>query len=504
MSTPAEFATLQEKLCEIFDLEGASALLGWDQATYMPVGGGEARGRQQALLARLQHEKATHPDLGRLLERLRPWAESLPTDAWQRDLVRVAARDFERAVRIPAAFVAEFSEHQSKTYEAWIKARPANDFAAVRPLLEKTLELSKRAAAFHEGFSHPIDAFLDADEPGMTVAILKPLFAELRRELVSLLADVRAQGDIDDACLRGHYPEAGQIAFGEKIIRRFGYDFNRGRQDKTHHPFMTKFGMHDVRITTRFRDEDLTDALFSTLHECGHALYEQGLDERFDGTPLANGVSTGVHESQSRLWENMVGRSLGFWEHYYPELQKAFPAPFAKLGLHDFYRGINKVNPSLIRVDADELTYNLHVLVRFELEMELHDGTLAIKDLPQAWHSKYREYLGVTAPDDRDGCLQDVHWYGGRIGGYFQGYTLGNILAAQFFEAAVKAQPSIPTEIRKGEFSSLLGWLRENVHRHGRSRTPAEIVRKATGQELTLKPYLTYLRGKYLSAPYAR
>jgi len=504
MNSPQELHSAHDRLREIFDLEGAGAVLYWDQATYMPPGGGETRGRQLALLARLTHEKSTDAELGRLLEKLRPWAEKQPEDSWEAALVNVAARDFERNLKIPTSFVAEFSEHQSKTYEAWIKARPANDFASVRPLLEKTLDMSKRLAGFYSGYSHPIDAFLDGDERGMTVARLKPLFAELRNELVSLLKEVRAHGEVDDSCLRGSFPEAKQIAFGEKIIRKFGYDFSRGRQDKTHHPFMIKFGLGDVRITTRFREEDLTDGLFSTLHEAGHALYEQGFDPRFDGSPLANGVSTGVHESQSRLWENVVGRSLDFWERFYPELQKDFPDPFKKVSLHDFYRGINKVNPSLIRVDADELTYNLHVLVRFELELELHDGTLEIKDLPHAWHAKYHEYLGVTAPDDRDGCLQDVHWYGGRIGGYFQGYSLGNILAAQFFDSAVRAQPSIPSEIRQGEFSGLLGWLRENVHRQGRSKTPLEIVRAATGQDLSLKPYIAYLRGKYLSAPYRK
>jgi carboxypeptidase Taq len=503
MNAPQELSQLKQLLRDVFDLESAASILYWDQATYMPPNAGETRGRQLALLARLSHERSTDAALGKLLDKLRPWAESQPAGHRDADLVRVAARDFERALKLPVAFVSEFSEHQSKTYEAWIKARPANDFKGVQPLLEKTLDLSRRQASFYKGYAHPIDAFLDGDEQGMTIAFLKPLFSELRKELVGLLQEVRAKGDVDDGCLRGHYPEAEQVAFGEKIIRKFGYDFARGRQDKTHHPFMTKLGMNDIRITTRFRDNDLTDALFSTLHETGHALYEQGLDPDFDGTPLASGVSTGVHESQSRLWENMVGRSHGFWEHWYPELQKQFPEPFAKLELNTFYRAINRVAPSLIRVDADELTYNLHVLVRFELEMELHDGVLEIKDLPHAWHAKYKEYLGVTAPDDRDGCLQDVHWYGGRIGGYFQGYTLGNILAAQFFAAAVKANASIPSEIRKGEYSGLLGWLRENVHRHGRARTPREIVTSATGQDLSLKPYIAYLRGKYLGSPYA-
>jgi len=281
------------------------------------------------------------------------------------------------------------------------------------------------------------------------------------------------------------------------VIRRFGYDFERGRQDKTHHPFMTKFSLGDVRITTRFREDDLTDGLFSTLHECGHALYEQGIDRSFEGTPLAHGTSAGVHESQSRLWENLVGRSRGFWEHFYPRLQAAFPAQLRSVPLDTFHRAVNRVERSLIRVDADEVTYNLHVMLRFELELQLLEGSLAVKDLPSVWRERFEADLGLPVPDDRNGVLQDVHWYSGQIGGVFQGYTLGNILSAHFFAEAVKANPGIPGEIRNGEFATLRRWLTESIYRHGAKYTAPELVKRVTGGDLTIEPYLDYLWGKF-------
>ncbi len=497
MSTQAQLETLKHKLREVSDLSSVGAVLGWDQATYMPDGGGDLRGRQLALIGRLTHERASSRELGDLLKSLREAAQGKALSEADAALVRVAYRDYERMARLPSSFVQEVSEHTSKTYMAWTKARPANDWATMRPLLEKTLELSKRSAAYYPEFSHPMDALMDEGEPGCSLTYIKPLFAKLREETVKLLREVQARPAADVSCLRGKFPIAQQVAFGERVIRAYGYDFNRGRQDTTHHPFCTRFGHGDVRITTRYRDDDVGDGLFSTLHEAGHAMYEQGVDEAFDAGPLASGVSTGVHESQSRLWENIVGRSRGFWSHYYPELQREFPS-FQDVPMETFYRAINRVEPSLIRVDADELTYNLHVFVRFELETELHEGKLAIRDLPEAWRAKYRDYLGVASNDDRDGCLQDVHWYGGLIGGYFQGYTLGNILAAQFFESAVKAHPAIPTEIARGEFATLRGWLRENLHKYGRQYDPPELIRRATGQELSVEPYLRYLRGKFL------
>jgi carboxypeptidase Taq len=293
------------------------------------------------------------------------------------------------------------------------------------------------------------------------------------------------------------YPEDQQLDFGLGVIKQYGYDFNRGRQDKTHHPFMTKYSLGDVRITTRNREDDMGDALFSTLHEAGHAMYEQGIDMAYEGTPLAGGTSAGVHESQSRLWENVVGRSRGFWEYFYPQLQAMFPAQLRSVSLDTFYRAINKVQRSLIRTDADEVTYNLHVMIRFDFELDLLNDKLSIRDLPEAWHERYDTDLGVTAPNDSDGVLQDVHWYGGVIGGSFQGYTLGNILGAQFYEKALQAHPEIPAEIGRGKFDTLHGWLRDNIYRSGSKFTAPELIEKVTGSPLRIEPYIKYLRTKY-------
>jgi carboxypeptidase Taq len=488
---------LLDRLAEVRDLRAAAAVLHWDQATYMPPGGAPARGRQLATLRRLAQEKFTDPEVGRLLDTLEPWAADQDPDGDDARLVRVTKWDYDRSVRIPADLVAEMSQHGAAAYQAWTVARPANDFAAVQPFLEKSLDLSHRFSTCFPEFEHPADVFVDFSEPGMTVAKVRAVFAELRAALVPLVRAVTERPVADDSCLNQHYPEADQVAFGERIIRRYGYDFNRGRQDKTHHPFMTKFSLGDVRITTRFRDNDLGDGLFSTLHEAGHALYEQGISQSLEGTPLAGGTSSGVHESQSRLWENIVGRSRGFWHHAYPELQATFPTQLGQVELDTFYRAINSVRPSLIRVDADELTYNLHVILRFELELELLEGKLAIADLPAAWRARYESDLGVSPPDDKDGVLQDVHWYGGTIGGAFHGYTLGNIMGAQFYQAALAAHPEIPAEITGGQFDTLRGWLTENVYRHGRKFWAEELLQRATGNSLTIEPYMQYLRGKY-------
>ncbi len=488
---------LKTRLAEVDDLHAAAALLHWDQTTYMPPEGAPARGRQSATLERLAHEKLTDPAVGRLLDELRPYAQSLPYDSDEAGLVRATRRDYERAVKVPAQFKAEFANHCAETFDLWTRARPANDFAAVRPNLEKTLDLSRQMADFFPGYEHIADPLIDFADEGVKASQVRVLFADLRAQLVPLVQAIAARPTADDSCLRQVFPEAQQLAFGVEVIQRFGYDFKRGRQDKTHHPFMTKFSLGDVRITTRAKEDDLGDALFSTMHESGHALYEQGIRRDFEASPLADGASSGVHESQSRLWENRVGRSRGFWEFFYPRLQAVFPAQLGLIPLDAFYRAINKVEPSLIRTDADEVTYNLHVMIRFDLELAMLEGRLAVKDLPEAWRERYRQDLGIAPPDDRDGVLQDVHWYDYTIGGMFQGYTLGNILSAQFFDAAVSAHPSIPAEIAQGEFATLRAWLTENVYQHGRKFTADELVVRATGRPLTIEPYMRYLREKY-------
>jgi carboxypeptidase Taq len=488
---------LKARLLEADDLDRAARLLHWDQTTYMPPGGGEARGRQIATLSRLAHEHFTAAETGRLLDEATRETASLPYESDEASLVRVTRREWDKLNRQPASLVAELQEHYARSYQAWIEARPANDFARMRPFLERTLELSRRLANCYPGYDHIADPLIDFADDGMTAASVRSLFAELRGRLVPLAQAITSRPPADSSCLRKRARMDDLLAFGVEVVRRFGYDFQRGRQDLTRHPFMTKFSHGDVRITTRWNEEDLTDSLFSTLHECGHALYEQGIDPSYEGTPLSYGASAGVHESQSRLWENFVGRSREFWEHFYPRLQAASPDQLRDVPLDVFYRAVNRVERSLIRTDADEVTYNLHVMLRFELELDMLEGKLAIRDLPRAWSERFERDIGIPVPDDRNGALQDVHWFDGRIGGVFQGYTLGNILSAQFFAAAVAAHPGIPAEIRNGEFATLRGWLRENVYRHGAKFTPTELVRRVTGHDLTVAPYLDYLWRKF-------
>jgi carboxypeptidase Taq len=493
----SQLAELKARLQEVNDLEAAAALLYWDQATYMPHGGAAARGRQLATLGVLAHQKFTDPAIGRLLEALEPHAAALDPEADAVRLLEVTRRHYERVIRVPGELVARMGAHQAASYDAWTQARPADEFARVAPYLERTVELSREYASYLPAGAHPADPLIGLSDYGVTVAEVRTLFARLREALVPLVEAITAQPPVDDACLHAHYPEAAQLAFGQEVVSRFGYDWTRGRQDKSPHPFMTKFSLGDVRITTRSRENDLGDALFSTLHEAGHAIYEQGIARGLEGTPLAEGASSGVHESQSRLWENLVGRSRGFWEFWYPRLQGAFPGQLGPVPLESFYRAINKVQRSLIRTDADEVTYNLHVLLRFDFELALLEGTLTVRELPEAWRERYRADLGVMPPSDRDGVLQDVHWFAGHVGGAFHCYTLGNLLSAQFFGAATAAHPEILSEIRAGAYDTLRGWLTENLYRHGQKFTLHELVVRATGQPLALEPYLAYLKRKY-------
>lgn len=490
-----KLAELKHRLLEIGDLNAAASVLAWDQATYMPKGGVTARGRQGATLHRLAHEKFVDPALGRLIDALAPRADSLPED--EACLIRVVRRDFDKAIKVPGEYVARANALGAASYDAWTRARPANDFAAMAPFLERQLDMSREYADFFAPYEHVADPFIDDAEEGMTTASVRTLFEALRRELVPIVRVIADQSTADDRCLRQSFAEAAQLDFSLKVAERMGYDLDRGRLDKTHHPFCARFSADDVRITTRVRENDIGDALFSTLHEAGHAMYEQGVSAAFDGTPLGHGVSAGVHESQSRLWENVVGRSRAFWQHYFPVLQQRFPDQLAGVPLDVFYRAINKVERSLVRTDADEVTYNLHIMLRFGLELDMLEGRLRIKDLPEAWRAAMKADLGLAPPDDRDGCLQDVHWYGGGIGGAFQSYTIGNILAAQIYAAAIAAYPDIPREIASGTFSTLHGWLADNIYRHGRKYRPDELVQQATGAPMRMEPYLAYLRAKY-------
>jgi carboxypeptidase Taq len=490
-------AELKGRLREISDLRAAGAVLGWDQATYMPDGGAEARGRQLAGLSRYAHELSVAPELGRLIDALLPYSECLSADSDDASLIRVARRDFAKASKVPPDYTARVSAHGAASYQAWTRARPANDFASMVPYLEQTLALSREYSDFFAPYAHIADPHIDDADEGMTTASVGALFAALKLRLLPLVRAIGEQPPADDSCLRQNFAEAAQIDFAKLAAAKIGYDFTRGRIDLTRHPFCTKFSAGDVRITTRVNADDLGDALFSTLHEAGHAMYEQGIAAALEGAPLGYGVSAGVHESQSRLWENVVARGRPFWDYFYPLLQRAFPDQLARVPLATYHRAINKVARSLIRTDADEVTYNLHIMLRFALELDLLEGRLRVKDLPEAWRAAMQADLGVAPSDDRDGCLQDVHWYSGMIGGGFQSYAIGNILAAQFYAAALKAHPQIPDEMAHGGFATLRSWLTENVYRHGSKFTPDDLVRRATGSAMRLEPYWSYLTEKY-------
>jgi carboxypeptidase Taq len=485
---------LQERLATISDVNAAQAALDWDRQTYMPEGGVAGRAEQLATLSRLAHEMLVSEETGGLL---RDVAEPAPGSE-DSALVRLARREYERATKLPAELVAEFARASALAQPAWERARAGSDWPSFAPHLEKIVRL-QREMAEHLGYEeHPYDALLDLYEPGAGEARLQEMFEELKTELVPMIREIGALPHEDRSRpLHGKFDGAKQEEFGRGVISAFGYDWKRGRLDRVVHPFCIPLGgPGDVRITTRFDPGWLSPALFAILHEAGHAMYEQGVDPAYSRSPLSNGTSMGVHESQARLWENLVGRSRAFWTFYYPRLQQTFPEALGEIDSETFYRALNEAKPSEIRVEADELTYNLHILLRFELEVALLEGELPISDLPTAWDAKMEEYLGVTPENHAKGVLQDVHWAAGLVG-YFPTYTIGNVLSAQFFEQATKAHPRILEMMGRGEFGTLLGWLRENVYRHGRRYDPDELVERATGRPLDTTPYLRYLKSKF-------
>jgi carboxypeptidase Taq len=491
----AKIQQFKNILAEISDLIHASALLGWDQQTYMPPGGAEARGNQAALLERLAHERGTSPELGRLLEDLQPYAGSLDPDSDDARLVKVAARNYDKATRVPSSHIVEFAQVTTLAQQAWVEARRRSDFSIFQPHLERVVALRQEYASFFPDFTHPYDALLDDFEPGMKTADVKTIFEGLRPRQVELVKAIAAKTQVDDSFLHQPFDENRQWGFGEEVITRFGYDWKRGRQDKAAHPFTTQFGINDVRITTRVNSDFLNSMLFGSMHECGHALYGQGLAPELERTGLDWGASLAVHESQSRLWENLVGRSLPFWEYFYPRLQQVFPQ-LADVPLQMFYKGINKVHPSLIRVEADEATYNLHIMLRLEIEIALLEGRVAVKDLPALWNAKMQEYLGLTPPDDATGVLQDIHWSQGSIG-YFSTYALGNLISAQLWEKINHDIPDLADQFRDGKLEALLAWLREKIHRHGAKFEPQELVQKVTGSRIDPAAYVRYLTNKF-------
>lgn len=488
---------LKVRLGEIRDLNKAAALLGWDQQTYMPPGGAAARAEQLATLQKTAHDWFIADEIGELLEALSRDEAGWDHGSDEASLARVVSRDYEKARKVPGELVAEFARVSTLAHEAWVKARQASDFSQFQPHLERIVELNVRLAEALGYEDRIYDPLLDQFEPEMKTAQVAGIFDELKGELPPLVKAISESADVvDDSILRQTYDEQKQWDFGLEIIKDFGFDFARGRQDRSVHPFTTSFSINDVRLTTRVDANYLPTALFGTLHECGHGLYEQGVSFDLERTSLDDGASLGVHESQSRLWENLVGRSREFWSHNFPRLQTFFPDQLAGVDVETFYRAINRVEPSFIRVEADEVTYNLHIMLRFELENEMLEGKVKIADLPEAWNAKMETYLGVVPPHDALGVLQDVHWSGGMLG-YFPTYSLGNLISVQFFDKAKTDIPSLPDQIAAGEFDELLNWLRENVHRHGRKYTPVELVKRVTGDGLTATNYITYIRSKF-------
>lgn len=489
-------ATYDQFLQRVRDIRIASAIeavLDWDSETYMPKRGAAHRAEQLALIAGVAHEKRTSDELGNLIAALEREGGG---DEAQAANVRELRRSFDRAVKLPTALVKEIARRTTIAKPAWAEARKENQFARFAPHLEQLLEL-KRAVAEHVGWrSEPYDALMDEFEPGARAAEVQAVFDQVRPELVGLVQQIgQSPRQPDTALLARDAPLAAQDRFSRTIAAAMGYDFSAGRLDVSTHPFCSGFTMQDVRITTRFDEKYLPASLFSVMHEVGHALYEQGFRPEHAFTPMAAAVSLGIHESQSRLWENIIGRSRPFWEHFMPSLREAFPG-FQGVSVEDWVFAINAVRPSFIRVEADEVTYGLHIMLRFDLERRLIANRLAVKDVPAAWNAGMQAFLGITPPTDAEGCLQDIHWSLG-IFGYFPTYQLGNLYAAQFYEAARRALPELPQQVGRGELQPLLSWLRENIHQHGMRYRANELVKVVTGGELSPAPYLRYLNEKY-------
>ena len=481
---------LRHRLARIHDLNTASAVLEWDQETHMPDAGVEARARQVGTLRQMAHELFTADETGALL------AGAVPESAVDADLVRVAKEDFERATRVPADLVGEMARITGLAREGWKNARHDDAFDVFRPHLEAIIAINLRKAEALGYPDEPYDALLDEFEPGMRTSEVSGVFESLRTDLVGLTESISQRPALDDRILFRHFPADRQWSLGVRVMTDLGYDFSRGRQDHSEHPFSTTFSVTDSRVTTRIHEHQFTPAFFGSLHEAGHAMYEQGVDAALDGTLLGSGTSLGMHESQSRLWENLVGRSRAFWDRYFPLAQSHFPAALADSSAADFYRAVNRVQPSLIRIEADEVTYNLHIMVRFELERDMLSGAVRARDLPDAWNSRMKEYLGIAPANDSEGCLQDIHWSLGTFG-YFPTYALGNLMSAQLWEALARDAGDLDEHIRSGRYGVILDWLREHVHRHGRRKTADQILRDATGSPLTAQPWLAYAQAKF-------
>jgi carboxypeptidase Taq len=487
---------LREHLNTVHDLNMATAVLSWDQQTAMPVGGAAARAQQMSTLGRLSHELFTSDKTARLLDEAAAEAAQADYGSDEASLIRVTRQDYADATKLPTAFVAEEIKETALADQIWADARAQNDFAHFLPALTKVMELARRKADYLGYSDHPYDALLGMYERGMTTQRVRAIFDAHRPALVELISAITAAPQVDDSVLRRHYPLAQQREFGQMVVSALGFAFERGMQAVSVHPFCTHFSRDDVRITTRYDEHSFNEAFFGFLHEAGHGMYEQGIGANLEGSPLGGGTSLGVHESQSRLWENIVGRSRGFWSWALPKLREVFPAQLEGVTLETIYKAVNKVERSFIRVEADEATYNLHIILRFEIEQDLLTGKLKPADLPAAWNSRFTEFCGITPPNDTLGVLQDVHWSAGLIG-YFPTYALGNMLSVQYYNRAVQDQPNIPADIAQGNFAPLLQWLNTHIHQHGRKFTADELTQRITGEGIQSRDYMTYLTTKY-------
>jgi carboxypeptidase Taq len=492
------YEELKSRLATIHDVRMSRAILGWDQHTKMPPRGGELRAEQLGTLDRIGHELFIDDETGRLLEELRGYEETLEPDSDEACLIRVTRRDYDKAKRLPPELRAEMTRAGAIALPAWVEAREKSDFSIFLPYLERNLELQHQyIECFKDmGFASDYDVLLDDFDEGMTADTVRTVFDELKRELIPLIAEIEERSDrATDSSLHAEFPIEKQREFALQMVGRFGFDSESWRLDPTVHPFAMSAGTKDIRITTRYDETDLSVSLFATIHEFGHGFYESNVDEALERTPLASVTSMSLHESQSRMWENLVGRGLPAWRFFYPQLQEAFPSQFGNVELDEYYGAINKVQPSLIRVEADEATYNLHIILRFEIEQEILSGELPLKDLPEVWDARMKEYLGVDVPDDAHGVLQDIHWSGGAIG-YFPTYALGNVVSVQLWDKARAEIPDLDSQFERGEFGDLAGWLRENLHRHGRKFNSKEMLERIVAGPMDPGPYLRYLKDK--------
>ena len=486
-------AELRERLAKLTDLRRTEGLLAWDMQVFMPPGGAPTRAAQLATLEEVIHERLVDDRLGELLDELEPYAASLPHDSDDACLIRVARGDWDRARRVPGELAAEIAQTAAESYAVWVTAREDSDFAAFCPALERVVDLRRRYIECFAPYDDAYDVLLEDYEPGMKTSEVREIFAVLTPALRELVAANAT--DVDDAFMRGPFPVDAQDALSRELCEAFGATWEQFRLDTTVHPFEITFGLGDVRLTSRYSEHDLL-SLFTAMHECGHGLYEWGVSPALERTPLCAGVSATLHESQSRLWENVVGRSLPFWRWFYPRLQETFHGPLGAVSLEDFHRAVNRVRRSFIRVDADETSYGLHIILRFELEQELLTGRLAVKDLPDAWNSRFEELMGISVPDDAHGVLQDAHWSGGGFG-YFPTYLLGTVLSVQVWDRVRTEIPAIDEQLERGDFAELHAWLRDTIYTLGRKLTPAETVERAVGGPIDPQPYLAYLRAKF-------